>query len=76
MKYTVTANCRHGAINYTLRHDGNEWTEGCPYEESIFCDREHAEAFADFESECFDVRHEMIIHEFDDNSNTNENASA
>jgi hypothetical protein len=63
--YTVTARCKHVDAKYTLRHDGEKWTEkAC--DETTFFDREEAEAFAAAESESFDVRHEMAINEFDD----------
>lgn len=64
--YTVTANCKHIATRYSLRHDGEDWTEEPPYEETTFATREEAEAFAAEESAKFEVRHEMVIVESDD----------
>lgn len=64
--YTVTAKCKHVDTRYSLRHDGEDWTEGSLYEETTFSTREEAEAFAAEESTKFDVRHEMVIVEFDD----------
>lgn len=64
--YTVTANCKHVDTCYSLRHNGEGWTKKSPYEETAFATREEAEAFAAEESAKFDVLHEMVIVEFND----------
>ena len=66
--YTVIAKCQHIDTGYTLRHDGEKWTEAAPFEETTFSTLDAAEKFAEKESEKIDVRHEMVIVEFDDDS--------
>jgi|APGre2960657404_1045060.scaffolds.fasta_scaffold10370_2 hypothetical protein len=64
-KYTVTARCKHVNTKYTLRHNGEKWTDQfC--DETTFASREEAEVFAAQESESFEVLHEMVINEFND----------
>lgn len=62
--YTVKAHCQHVDTRYTLRHDGEKWTEKAPFEETLFPSFQEAQAFADEESKGFEVRHTMVIEEF------------
>ncbi len=62
--YTVTARCKYVDTKHTLRHDGEKWTDkAC--DETTFTDRDEAEAFAAAESKTFEVRHKMVINEYE-----------
>jgi len=67
MKYfTVQANCKHVDTRYSLRHNGEEWTEKMIDSETTFETIKDAEEFAASESESFEVRNEMVIIEHEE----------
>ena len=61
--YTVTACCRMFKTRFVLRHDGRNWSDKVPYQETMFETRADAEAFAVQESAMVEVPHKMEITE-------------